>query len=96
MIRGWKTSKSCIICGALATWRRVWQWRLYQHAGASRGARAGIEAIAAQRLTQTCLGPMAHTGPKGYLDPDVKTDDGRSYLEVTASAMLAILNARRT
>lgn len=52
-------------------------------------------AIAAQRLTQTCLGPMAHTGPKGYLDPDVKTDDGRSYLEVTASAMLAILNARR-
>jgi hypothetical protein len=51
-------------------------------------------AIGAQRVVQTRLGPMAHTGPKGYLDPDVKTTDGRSYLDVTASAMLAILSTR--
>jgi hypothetical protein len=53
-------------------------------------------AIEAQRVVQTCLGPMGHTGPKGYLDPEVKTEDGRSYLEVTASAMLAILSTPRT
>jgi len=52
------------------------------------------QAVVAQRVVETCLGPMAHTGPKGYLDPDMKTEDGRSYLEVTASAMLAILTAR--
>jgi hypothetical protein len=53
------------------------------------------QAIAAQRLVQTCLGPMHHTGPKGYLDPAVKVADGRSYLEVTASTMLAIIDARK-
>jgi len=53
-------------------------------------------AIAEQRLVQTCLGVMRHTGPKGYLDADTKAADGRSYLEVTASAMLAIIDSRRT
>jgi hypothetical protein len=38
---------------------------------------------------------MHHTGPKGYLDPAVKVADGRSYLEVTASTMLAIIDARK-
>jgi hypothetical protein len=53
-------------------------------------------AIAASRLIQTCLGPMRHTGPKGYLDPDTREADGRSYLELTAAAMLAVIDSRST
>jgi hypothetical protein len=52
------------------------------------------QAIAAKRLIQTCLGAMHHTGPKGYLDPDTAAPDGRSYLDVTASTMLAIVGSR--
>jgi hypothetical protein len=62
--------------------------------GISRHSRWN-QAVAAHRLVQTCLGPMRHTGPKGYLDPEVKAADGRSYLEVTASTMLAIIDERR-
>jgi hypothetical protein len=52
------------------------------------------QAIAANRVVQTCLGPMRHTGPKGYLDPDTAGSDGRTYLEVTAAAMLEIIDSR--
>jgi hypothetical protein len=52
------------------------------------------QAIAADRVTQTRLGEMVHTGPKGYLDDDTRAPDGRSYLEVTAAAMLGIIDAR--
>ena len=34
---------------------------------------------------------MIHTGPKGYLDPDSHTPDGRSFLDVTAAEMLEIV-----
>lgn len=61
--------------------------------GISRRSRWN-QAIAANRLIQTCLGTMHHTGPKGYLDPDTTAPDGRSYLEVTASTMLAIISSR--
>jgi hypothetical protein len=49
------------------------------------------QALAAKRITQTCLGTMVHTGPKGYLDDDTRAPDGRSYLEITASMMLEII-----
>ena len=52
------------------------------------------QAIASKRLIQTRLGEMQHTGPKGYLDPETRDSDGRTYLEVTASTMLAILQSR--
>jgi len=52
------------------------------------------QALAAQRITLTCLGEMVHTGPKGYLDPDTKAPDGRSYLDVTSAAMLGIIESR--
>jgi hypothetical protein len=48
-------------------------------------------AIAAHRLSAECLGQMVHTGPKGYLDAKTLAPDGRSYLEVTASAMLRVI-----
>jgi hypothetical protein len=53
------------------------------------------EAIAARRLSQRCLGEMVHTGPKGYLDMKTMAPDGRSYLEVTATAMLDIVDPNR-
>jgi hypothetical protein len=34
---------------------------------------------------------MVHTGPGGYLDPDRRGPDGRSFLDVTAGAMLEII-----
>jgi hypothetical protein len=52
------------------------------------------QAIAAGRLSESCLGEMDHTGPGGYLDPDAFTPDGRSYLEVTASRMVEIVEPR--
>ena len=48
-------------------------------------------AVAEHRITQQCLGEMVHTGPKGYLDAKTMAPDGRSYLEVTASAMLRVI-----
>ena len=53
------------------------------------------QAIAARRLSQQCLGEMVHTGPKGYLDKKTIAPDGRSYLEITAAAMLDIVNPAR-
>jgi hypothetical protein len=52
-------------------------------------------SIAAQRISQHCLGAMHHTGPKGYLDAKTTAPDGRSYLEVTAAAMLGIIDPPR-
>jgi hypothetical protein len=48
-------------------------------------------ALAGGRLQYVPLGDMIHTGPKGYLDPDSHTPDGRSFLDVTAAEMLAIV-----
>ena len=48
-------------------------------------------ALADGRLRYVPLGDMIHTGPKGYLDPDSHTPDGRSFLDVTAAEMLEIV-----
>jgi len=62
--------------------------------GISRTSRWN-RAIAADRLIQTRLGPMCHTGPKGYLDADSRGEDGRSYLDITADAMLKIIHTQK-
>jgi hypothetical protein len=49
------------------------------------------QALACGRLRYVPLGAMIHTGPKGYLDPDSRAPDGRSFLDVTAGAMLEII-----
>jgi hypothetical protein len=63
------------------------RWRVFHRSRWNR-------ALAAGRISQVCLGAMHHTGPKGYLDPDTLTPDGKSYLEATASTMLGILATR--
>ena len=51
--------------------------------------------LADGRLRYVPLGDMIHTGPKGYLDPDSHTPDGRSFLDVTAAEMLEIVERSR-
>lgn len=51
------------------------------------------QAIAAGRLHRICLGPMGHTGRKSYLDATATVADGRSYREVTAGAIAALLHS---
>ena len=51
-----------------------------------------VVALAAGRRSEICLGEMDHTGPGGYLDPEAFTPDGRSYLDVTASKILEIVD----
>jgi len=60
------------------------QWPLARRSRWSR-------ALAAGRLRPVHLGDMGHTGPAGYLDPEPRGADGRSHLDVTAAAMLAII-----
>jgi hypothetical protein len=59
----------------------------------SRGSRWN-RAVVSKRLTAVCAGAMSHIGRNRYLDANAFTGDGRSYLDVTASTMLAII--RRT
>lgn len=59
-------------------------------AGRSRWNRA----LASGRLRCDVLGGMTHTGPGGYLDPERGDPNGPSYLDVTAAAMLEIIEQR--
>jgi hypothetical protein len=53
-------------------------------------------ALAGGRVRCVLLGDMVHTGPGGYLDPDRRGPDGRSFLDVTAGAMLGIIERGST
>jgi hypothetical protein len=48
-------------------------------------------ALAAGRIQRHCLGPMVHTGRRSYLDATVYVADGRSYRDVTADAIGALI-----
>lgn len=52
------------------------------------------QAIEKHIITLIKLGPMDHTGPKGYLDSDTYTPDGRSYLDVTLDTITALISNR--
>jgi len=62
------------------------RWRLARRSFWNR-------ALADGRLRLVLLPGMAHTGPGGYLDPDRSGPDGRSFLEVTAAEMLAVIRS---
>lgn len=48
-------------------------------------------AVAEGRLIQIQIGPMRHTGRRGYLDPHARLPDGTSYLDRTLSVIEAWL-----
>ena len=62
------------------------RWRLARRSHWNR-------ALADGRLRLVLLPGIAHTGPGGYLDPDRHGPDGRSFLEVTAAEMLAVIRS---
>lgn len=47
------------------------------------------------RLDLIEMGPFEHTGRKGYLDEDLKVDDGRSYMQVTVDVIAAVIRGER-
>lgn len=54
------------------------------------------QALAAGRITFSCLGPMGHSGPQGYLDAESHLDDGHSFLDATAAAIIELLRQPHT
>ncbi len=50
-------------------------------------------ALASGRLRQINLGPMTHTGPKGYLDTGAFLPDGRSHMEKTTATVVELITA---
>jgi hypothetical protein len=53
------------------------------------------QALAAGRIRRVCLGPMGHAGRGSYLDGSLYVADGRSYRDVTADAIGALLDRLR-
>lgn len=51
-------------------------------------------ALKEGRIRTYTLGPMQHNGTAHYFDPDTQADDGRSYLQVTTDAVIAVLQGR--
>jgi hypothetical protein len=49
------------------------------------------QAVAAGKITRIRIGPMGHTGRKSYLDATTHDADGRSYQQLTADAVAALL-----
>ena len=51
---------------------------------------AGFCAERLGRISYVDVGPMEHTGPRGYLSSSARLPDGRSYLDVTVDAIAAV------
>ncbi len=60
------------------------RWPLFKNSAWNRALRAG-------KIRRICLGPMGHTKRNSYLDGAVHLPDGRSYRDVTADAIAALL-----
>lgn len=71
---------------ALADWIFPVRWPICQGSSWNRALRAG-------KIQRVCLGPMGHTKRNSYLDGAVCSADGRSYRDVTADAIAALVAA---
>ena len=52
------------------------------------------DALADGRIEVIELGPMHHSGKLHYFDEEFIADDGRSYLQVTTDAVIAVLTGQ--
>ena len=52
------------------------------------------DALAAGRIDLIELGPMHHNGKRHYFDEKTIAEDGRSYLQVTTDAVIAVLTGQ--
>ncbi|MGP3961072.1 hypothetical protein ACTWPT_34240 [Nonomuraea sp. 3N208] len=64
------------------------RWRLFRRSGWNRAARAG-------KITMHRLDPATHMGRHSYISPEAQLPDGRSYLDRTADAVVALIRAHR-
>lgn len=51
------------------------------------------KALAAGKLRRITLGPMVHTGPKGYLDTQTFLPEGPSYMEHTTATTVELITS---
>ncbi|MFI7125076.1 hypothetical protein ACIBQ1_05240 [Nonomuraea sp. NPDC050153] len=68
----------------LSTWIFPQRWRLFRRSGWNRAVRAG-------KITAHGLDPATHMGRRSYISPDAQLPDGRSYLDRTADAVVALI-----
>lgn len=59
------------------------RWPVSRHSAWYAAERLG-------RISYVDVGPMEHTGPRGYLSSSARLPDGRSYLDVTVDAIAAV------
>ncbi len=69
---------------SLSDWIFPARWPLFKNSAWNRALRAG-------KIRRICLGPMGHTKRNSYLDGTVYLPDGRSYRDVTADAIAAVI-----
>ncbi|MET7695036.1 hypothetical protein ABZT06_45270 [Streptomyces sp. NPDC005483] len=72
----------------VGTWIFPQRWRLLRHSGWNRARRAG-------KITVHCLHPATHLGPSSYISPKCLLPDGRSYLDHTTDAVIALVRSQR-
>lgn len=60
------------------------RWPFLPWTAWNKARKAGI-------IKRVHIGPMVHTGPKGYLDPEAKLENGQSYLDKTLETITATL-----
>jgi hypothetical protein len=72
----------------LGAWIFPQRWRLFRRSGWNRAARAG-------KITAHDLDPATHMGRRSYISPQVRLPDGRSHLDRTADAVVALIRVHR-
>ena len=60
------------------------RWSFLPWTAWNRAQRAGV-------IKRVLVGPMVHTGPNGYLDPDAKLENGERYLERTLTVIAELV-----
>lgn len=60
------------------------RWPFFPWTAWNKARQAGI-------IQRILIGPMVHTGPKGYLDPETKLEDGQSFLTKTTTVITDIV-----
>lgn len=61
------------------------RWTFFSWTPWNRARKRGI-------IRRVLVGPMGHTGKKGYLDPDSRLESGQSYLDRTVELMTSLIN----
>ncbi|SDK21882.1 hypothetical protein SAMN05421874_10629 [Nonomuraea maritima] len=69
----------------VGTWIFPQRWPLFRRSGWNRAVRAG-------KVSAYALDPATHMGRRSYIDPDERLPDGRSHLDRTADAVVALIH----